>query len=52
MIRVTRAPLMILALDPRLTPARADLAAADLRGRVEASRYVEGRACYVVYCFV
>jgi cell wall-associated NlpC family hydrolase len=27
--------------DPRLTPARADLAAAHLRGRVEAPRYVE-----------
>jgi cell wall-associated NlpC family hydrolase len=39
---------MILALDPRLTPARADLAAAHLRGRVEAARYVEGRAAQVV----
>ena len=30
-------------LDPRLTPARADLAAAHLRGKVEAPRFVEGR---------
>ncbi len=30
-------------LDPRLTPARPDLAAANLRGRVEAARFVEGR---------
>jgi len=30
------------ALDPALTPARADLAAAHLRGRVEAARFVEG----------
>ena len=28
--------------DPRLTPARADLAAAHLKGEVEAARYVEG----------
>ena len=31
------------AFDPRLTPARPDLAAAHLRGRVEADRFVEGR---------
>ena len=30
------------ALDPRLTPARGDLAAANLRGQVEAERFVEG----------
>jgi cell wall-associated NlpC family hydrolase len=30
-------------LDPRLTPARAELAAAHLRGQVEAQRFVEGR---------
>jgi len=30
------------ALDPRLTPARPDLAAAHLKGRVEAARFVEG----------
>ncbi len=33
--------------DPRLTPARPDLAAAHLRGIVEAERYVEGRRCQV-----
>ena len=31
-------------LDPRLTPARPDLAAAHLRGLIEAPRYAEGRA--------
>jgi cell wall-associated NlpC family hydrolase len=36
------------SFDPRLTPARADLAAARLRGQVEAPRYVEGRAAQVV----
>ena len=30
-----------MAFDPRLTPARADLAAASLQGRVEAARFVE-----------
>lgn len=35
------------APDPRLTPARDDLAAARLRGIVEAERYVEGRRCQV-----
>ncbi|HEX5779788.1 MAG TPA: NlpC/P60 family protein [Xanthobacteraceae bacterium] len=30
------------AFDPRLTPARPDLAAAHLRGKVEAARFVEG----------
>jgi cell wall-associated NlpC family hydrolase len=30
-------------LDPRLTPARKDLAAKHLEGRVDAQRYVEGR---------
>jgi cell wall-associated NlpC family hydrolase len=39
---------MILALDPRITPVRPDLAAAHLRSQVEASRYVEGRAAQVV----
>jgi hypothetical protein len=29
--------------DPRITPARPDLAAAHLEGKVEAARYVEGR---------
>jgi cell wall-associated NlpC family hydrolase len=31
-----------LALDPRITPARPDLAAAHLRGKVEATRFAEG----------
>jgi cell wall-associated NlpC family hydrolase len=34
-------------LDPRLTPARPDLAAAHLRGHVEADLYVEGRLMQV-----
>lgn len=33
--------------DPRLTPARADLAAAHLRGIVEAPRFVEGRPMHL-----
>jgi len=35
-------------LDPRLTPARADLAAAHLHGKVEAARFVEGRPAWIV----
>ena len=35
-------------LDPRLTPARPDLAAAHLRGKVTADRYVEGRPMQLV----
>ncbi len=31
------------AFDPRLTPARPDLAAASLRGKIEAARYAEAR---------
>jgi hypothetical protein len=34
--------------DPRLTPARPDLAAAHLRGLVTAADYVERRAMQVV----
>jgi cell wall-associated NlpC family hydrolase len=34
--------------DPRITPARADLAAKHLEGKVKAIRFVEGRACEVV----
>jgi cell wall-associated NlpC family hydrolase len=34
--------------DPRVTPARADLAAKELEGRVAAARYVEGRVCEVI----
>ncbi len=33
--------------DPRLTPARPDLAAAQLRGKIAADAYVEGRAMQV-----
>ena len=36
------------AFDPRLTPARADLAAKELEGKVTAARYVEGRAYEVI----
>jgi cell wall-associated NlpC family hydrolase len=36
------------AFDPRLTPARADLAAGELKGKVEAARYVDGRAYEVI----
>ncbi|MCZ0735912.1 C40 family peptidase [Phreatobacter sp. AB_2022a] len=36
------------AFDRRLTPARPDLAAASLKGRVEAARFVEGRPARVV----
>ena len=34
--------------DPRLTPARADLAAKELEGKVTAARFVEGRAYEVI----
>jgi cell wall-associated NlpC family hydrolase len=33
--------------DPRITPARPDLAAAHLRGEIEAARYVAGRPMHV-----
>ena len=36
------------AFDPRVTPARADLAAKHLQGKVAAARYIEGRAMEVV----
>lgn len=39
---------MVRAFDPRLTPARADLAAKHLQGKVEAARFVEGRLYEVV----
>lgn len=39
---------MPAALDPRVTPARPDLAAAELEGTVEAARYVAGEARQVV----
>jgi hypothetical protein len=35
-------------LDPRITPARPDLAAAHLEGKVEAARFVEGEARVVI----
>lgn len=34
--------------DPRLTPARADLAARHLQGKVEAARFVDGVTCEVI----
>jgi cell wall-associated NlpC family hydrolase len=36
------------AFDPRVTPARADLAAKHLEGKVKAARYVEGRVREVI----
>jgi cell wall-associated NlpC family hydrolase len=36
------------AFDPRLTPARADLAAKKLEGKVAAARYVEGQSYEVI----
>jgi cell wall-associated NlpC family hydrolase len=36
------------AFDPRITPARPDLAAKALEGKVAAARYVEGRLCEVI----
>jgi cell wall-associated NlpC family hydrolase len=36
------------AFDPRLTPARADLAAKELEGKVDATRYVDGRTYEVI----
>jgi len=39
---------MMNAFDPRITPARADLAAKHLEGKVTAARYVEGRLCEVI----
>jgi cell wall-associated NlpC family hydrolase len=37
-----------LPLDPRLTPTRPDLAAAHLRGKVEAARFVDGETLEVI----
>jgi cell wall-associated NlpC family hydrolase len=36
------------AFDPRVTPARADVAAKHLEGKVSAARFVEGRVCEVI----
>jgi cell wall-associated NlpC family hydrolase len=40
--------MMAVTFDPRLTPARADLAARTLEGKVEAPRYVDGRLYEVI----
>src|SRR5438132_6197240 len=37
-----------MAFDPRLTPARPDLAASQLRGKVDATRFVDGVAQEVI----
>lgn len=37
-----------MSFDPRITPARSDLAAAHLRGTVEADRFVDGRERMVI----
>ena len=39
---------MVSNLDPRITPARPDLAAAHLRGKVKAERFAEGTAQEVI----
>jgi cell wall-associated NlpC family hydrolase len=39
----------VAGYDKRLTPARPDLAAAHLRGKVDAPRYVEGQAMRVIF---
>jgi hypothetical protein len=38
----------VAVFDPRVTPARADLAASHLKGKVAAPRFVEGRAMEVI----
>jgi cell wall-associated NlpC family hydrolase len=40
--------IALVTFDPRLTPARADLAAKYLEGQVAAERFVEGEVCEVV----
>lgn len=37
-----------MSFDPRVTPARADLAAASLKGKIEAPRYVSGESRVVI----
>jgi cell wall-associated NlpC family hydrolase len=37
-----------MSLDPRITPARADLAASHLKGKVDAPRYADGALRFVV----
>jgi cell wall-associated NlpC family hydrolase len=46
--RKPRQAAMASANDRRLTPARPDLAAAFLRGRIEAPRYADGRPAQIV----
>ena len=35
--------------DPRLTPARLEVAAKYLEGKVQAARFVEGESCEVIW---
>jgi cell wall-associated NlpC family hydrolase len=42
------AQLKSRGLDPRLTPARGEVAAKELMGVIEAKRYVEGKDCEIV----
>jgi hypothetical protein len=37
-----------MSFDPRITPARTDLAAAHLKGKVDAPRFVEGEPRVVI----
>jgi hypothetical protein len=37
-----------MSFDPRITPARADLAAAHLKGKVDAPRFTEGEPRVVI----
>ena len=46
--RATAEPAKMRDFDPRVTPARADLAAKFLEGKVPAPRYVEGRVYEVI----
>ena len=45
---MAKAPSQPANFDPRITPARPDLAAAHLRGKVQAAQFVEGTAQEVV----
>src|SRR5947209_2309896 len=49
-LRAAGVPLrkMTESLDPRVTPARPDMAAIHLAGRVTAARYVEGESRIVI----
>ena len=48
LIQALSCPAPLNPFDRRITPARPDLAAASLRGKVEAARFVEGRRRRVV----